>query len=418
MTVFLSFPASSRRRKGTLPSPILIAVAGAASLAVAMGIGRFAFTPLMPMMLHDGVLDIGGGSSLASSNYLGYLAGAMLCMGLPKVWSSTTLIRLSLLATILLTLAMAIPLQGLWLAFRFLAGAISAIAFVYTAGWSLTELSHREASHLGGIVFSGPGAGIALSGIVATSMIAAGWTSQLGWVGFALLAFVISGTVWPVFSVRTRGHAQPAVHREPVKQHPAEMMVFALAYGLAGFGYIITATFLPVMAHEELPPSIWLDMFWPIFGLAAVVGCFIATRVVSRFDPRLLLVGAYLLQALGVILVLPFQTVSGFAMSSLLVGLPFTAINFFAMKEVQRLRPHHVARFMGMLTALYSIGQIAGPPIVSQFLKATSTPIEGFDLALTVAACALALGAALYVFMFFAWPMGPNAPESKTPQIP
>ena len=63
------------------------------------------------------------------------------------------------------------------------------------------------------------------------------------------------------------------------------MMVFALAYGLAGFGYIITATFLPVIAREALPGSVWLDLFWPILGLAVVAGALLTTRVPSRIDP-------------------------------------------------------------------------------------------------------------------------------------
>ena len=89
-------------------SASIVAIAGALSLAVAMGVGRFAFTPLMPMMVYEGLLDISAGSNLASANYLGYLAGAMLMMGTPQVVPNGTLVRLSLLATAVLTAAMAI----------------------------------------------------------------------------------------------------------------------------------------------------------------------------------------------------------------------------------------------------------------------------------------------------------------------
>ena len=69
------------------PSAIAIAVAGGIALAVAMGIGRFAFTPILPMMLHDGVVDLHAASWLASANYLGYLSGALLCTFVPLLWS-------------------------------------------------------------------------------------------------------------------------------------------------------------------------------------------------------------------------------------------------------------------------------------------------------------------------------------------
>src|SRR5690606_3985763 len=76
--------------------------------------------------------------------------------------------------------------------------------------------------------------------------------------------------------------------------------VFALAYGLAGFGYIISATFLPVIARGVLPGSVWLDLFWPIFGLGVASGALLATQVAMRFDFRNLLATCYLLQALGI----------------------------------------------------------------------------------------------------------------------
>ena len=56
------------------------------ALAIAMGIGRFAFTPILPMMLADGVIDLAAASWLASANYLGYLAGAVGCTFQPWLW--------------------------------------------------------------------------------------------------------------------------------------------------------------------------------------------------------------------------------------------------------------------------------------------------------------------------------------------
>src|SRR3546814_16415570 len=54
-----------------------LAFSGLVALAVAMGIGRFAFTPLLPMMQNDAGLALTQGGWLASANYLGYLIGAL-----------------------------------------------------------------------------------------------------------------------------------------------------------------------------------------------------------------------------------------------------------------------------------------------------------------------------------------------------
>jgi hypothetical protein len=58
-------------------SPAAVAAAGLAALAAGMGIGRFAFTPVLPLMQAEGTLTLAGGGWLAAANYAGYLAGAL-----------------------------------------------------------------------------------------------------------------------------------------------------------------------------------------------------------------------------------------------------------------------------------------------------------------------------------------------------
>ncbi len=392
------------------PSIAVVATAGAVSLAVAMGVGRFAFTPLLPMMLRDATIDIALGSWLATANYLGYLAGALLCMVLPRSWSVPLMIRAGLIATVLLTLGMALPLPALWPPLRFLAGVVSAVVFVFTAGWCLARLARLGAPAMAGAIFTGPGLGITLSGLAATFMVAVHWSAATGWLVFALLAAVLSALVWPVFKDGEPAPAPPtaASPTPPAPDHgaggPAEMTVFTIAYGLAGFGYIITATFLPVIAREALPGSVWLDLFWPILGLAVIAGALLTTRVPSRLDARLVLAACYAAQGLGVVLTLFVSSLSGFIVSSILVGLFITSISFFAMQEARRLRPHHAARFMGLLTALYGIGQIAGPPLTAVLLARLPSRAEGFGWSLGIASAALAAGACLYVVMYVVWP--------------
>jgi MFS family permease len=395
----------AERRHG---SAALIAAAGAVSLAIAMGIGRFAFTPLLPLMLRDGTIDLHGGSALATANYLGYLAGALACLGLPRHWPQTGMLRWGLLVTVLLTLGMALEQPALWLAMRFLAGVVSALVFVLTAGWTLERLAERGRAPLGGLIFTGPGVGIALSGFVAMGLTAFHWSGAAGWISFGLLALLLTLVIWPVvgeYQAQAKPSGGPGAAAAAPAQSKAEMTVFALAYGLAGFGYIITATFLPVIAGAALPGSPWLAMFWPIFGLAAVAGCLLAIRTPAVRDARILLAAAYLSQAIGVVFALAVPSVTGFAFGSLLVGLPFTAISFWSMQEVRRLRPHHAARYIGLLTALYGIGQIAGPPVVAWLLAASRDSHAGFSLSLSAASGALVLGALLYILLIRLWPL-------------
>ena len=406
------------------PGPWAIALAGLVALAVAMGIGRFAFTPLLPMMLNDGVVDLPSASWLASANYFGYMLGALLCTLQPWLWARfkglpllaySSLVRAGLLATGVLTLAMAWQFSAAWPALRFAAGVTSAVVFVYTSGWCLSRLSRLGVPALGGVIYAGPGAGIVVSGLFASGMVAWHWTAAAGWLIFGALAFVLAATVWHTLRggderLMALGTRVASESGKAEKQHGGgEMALLTLAYGLAGFGYIITATFLPVIARAALPGSAWLDMFWPIFGLGVMVGALLATRISPRIDFRILLAGCYIMQALGIAASLWSPSLAGFAGGSLLLGMPFTAITFFAMQEVRRLRPVTAASFIGLLTATYGVGQILGPPLVAVLLHRSRSAGEGFTLSLKIAATALLAGAALYGWMVRAYPASRRA---------
>src|SRR5450755_2117604 len=173
-----------------------------------MGIGRFAFTPILPMMLHDGIVDLPRASWLASTNYIGYLVGTLLCtfdpwlrrrVGIHREADGPAFVRRGLAATALLTLAMALRWPAAWPALRFAAGVVSAYVLVYSSGWCLAQLAARGASSLGGVMFAGPGAGIVASGLLASAMVSWQWRASTAWIVFALLGAVLSAAVWHVF---------------------------------------------------------------------------------------------------------------------------------------------------------------------------------------------------------------------------
>ena len=387
-----------------------------------MGIGRFAFTPILPMMLAEGVVDLPTASWLASANYFGYLAGALLCacgpwlgrrLPLPRP-GGALLVRAGLAATAALTLAMALPGPALWPLWRFGAGVASAFVLVYTTGWCLALLARHGRSALGGVMFAGPGAGIVVSGLLASALVAANGRAGQAWFVFALLAAVLSASVWTIFAAGEGQLDGVAAQPAPVPGSAAEstsatssaqIACFSLAYGLAGFGYIVTATFLPVIARAALPGSPALDLFWPIFGAGVIAGALLSTRLRIAGDLRLLLAAAYVVQAVGIGLGIVVPSEAGFALGSLLLGLPFTAIAFFAMQEARRLKPRSPASLIGLLTATYGIGQIAGPPMVSLLLERSASASAGFRLSLGIAAGALLAGAGFYLLMRRRWPV-------------
>ncbi|QQC64055.1 YbfB/YjiJ family MFS transporter [Paraburkholderia ginsengisoli] len=451
------------------------ALACMVALAVTLGIGRFAFTPLLPLMLHAGgalgqpQLDIRQGGWLASFNYAGYFIGAVTCAALRV--EPSRMVRGGLLVTVLLTLAMGVTSQfWVWAVVRFVAGAVSAWTFVFASQWGLRRLAELGAHGWSGVIYTGPGVGIVGTGLLVSA--AGGYGATMGWIGFGLIGAILSVAVWPVFGAvsgvkaRTvtaraggtaaRGEAEQGVAGDPVIRgqtqdriaaspvsgeravrrpamdeaaigpssasepaaarqaagepvaresaaspgvgrfrpasaaQRADALWLVLLYGVPGFGYIITATFLPVIARHALPGSSWPDLFWPMFGAALIVGALLAARLPTHWDNRTLLAGCYVLQAAGIALGIVWPTAGGFSLGSMLIGLPFTAITLFAMREARRLRGDDAAGLMGYATAAYGIGQIVGPLVAAPIAEHTGS----FSPALWLAAGALLLGAA------------------------
>ncbi|CAB3763708.1 MFS transporter [Burkholderia sp. MSh2] len=375
----------------------VVALACMTGLAIVLGVGRFAFTPLLPLMLADGSIGLKAGSWLASANYAGYFAGAVSCAALRV--APARMVRFGLAATVLLTAAMGVghPLP-LWLAVRFVAGVVSAWTFVFMSQWGLKRLAELYAPEWSGVIYAGPGVGIVATGLIGSVL--AGHRAATGWLGFAALSAVLSVAIWRTFAVVpavgaavNAAVATPAASAAPAgaRRHRADAAWLVVLYGMPGFGYIITATFLPVIARGALPAaSPWPDLFWPMFGAALIVGAIAASRLPGHWDNRLLLSAGCALQALGIAAGIVWPNAAGFSVGSALLGLPFTAITLFAMREARRLHGERAAGLMGYATASYGVGQIAGPLVAAPLVARYGS----FTPALWVAAAALLAGAA------------------------
>jgi MFS family permease len=376
------------------------ALACMVTLAVALGVGRFAFTPLLPLMLHGGGLDLRHGGWLASMNYAGYFIGAISCAALRV--APAVVVRAGLALTVLLTLAMGLTHEfWVWAVVRFVAGAVSAWTFVFASQWGLRRLTELSAHGWSGVIYTGPGFGIVGTGLLVS--VAGRLGAAAGWIGFGLASAVLAAVVWPVFreggAVNKTGaahnaasvapHTQAQTHAQPDDRR-ADALWLVLLYAVPGFGYIITATFLPVIARHALPGSAWPDLFWPMFGAALIVGALAAARLPLHWDNRLMLAGCYVLQSVGIVLGIVWPNAAGFSFGSVLIGVPFTAITLFAMREARLLRGERAAGLMGYATAAYGIGQIAGPLVAAPLAASTGS----FSPSLGLAAGALMAGAA------------------------
>ena len=346
-------------------SALRIALPAALMLAVAMGIGRFAFTPLLPMMQKDADLSLTLGGWLATANYVGYLLGAYSAARLR--FAPARIVSVSLLATAVLTAGMAgTHAPVLWILLRGLAGVASAWVLIFTSTWALHRLASLEALGSRGVVFSGVGFGIAFAGILCMLCLMAGWSSASSWLALGVAALLMSLLSLPAIAAgpADRGPAASgATHARPGPRR--EVLALALSYGIFGFGYIIPATFLPAMAKQRIPDPALFGWAWPVFGLAALVSTLIAGKLMVRYSNRGVWGVSHLIMGAGVLLPLLLGGMPGIVLAALCVGGTFMVITSAGIQEARRLAPHDPAPLMARLTVAFALGQILGPLSVS-----------------------------------------------------
>lgn len=368
-----------------------VALAGMLALSIAMGIGRFSFTPILPMMQNDGVLTLTLGGWLASSNYLGYLIGGMTArhmMRWPIVMAKTAL------SLVVVT----IGLMGLtdryevWLVLRFLSGAASAWVMVSVSSLCMPKLTLTP--RIASLVYTGVGNGISLTGLVCLGLVMLGTTASTAWVAIGLIAMLICLAIWPVFSNKRfatptarlarspAGPGQPPPQAGDLIQH----RILMWCYGISGFGYIIPATFLPAQAREILGETPLFGLAWPVFGIASALMVFFGGMLCTRWGRIKTWMIAHLVMATGVAIPTIWPGLGGILVAALCVGGTFVAVTLIAMQHAQAVFGARAPIMMAKLTTAYAAGQILGPIFIS-------TLDGNMNLALWVSAAGLILSA-------------------------
>jgi MFS family permease len=361
-----------------------IAIAGLAALAVAMGVGRFAFTPVMPMMEADAGLTLRAAGWLAAANYLGYLLGALCAARL----SFGQAVRGGLLLIAVVTFAMGVTHAfAFQLILRLAAGIASAWVLVHVSAWALNGLVSLGRSDATGILYAGVGIGVAAAGLVVMATMQLRVDSDRTWQLLGGLSLLATLALWRVF----RGApSAPVVKRARSRiRWTADQRRLTWCYGALGIGYIIPATYLPDMAHRFVTDPLVFGLAWPVFGVTSALSTWIAARWLARVDDRKLWAICYVMMAAGCALPALWPTFTAILISALLVGGTYMVVTMQGLREARRAAGAEATAFIAVMTAAFAIGQILGPLLVS----AVAHLPHGFSATLLAAAVVVLLAA-------------------------
>jgi predicted MFS family arabinose efflux permease len=370
----------------------LFLIGGIFSLIIAMGIGRFAYTPILPLMQKDLSLSNTTAGYIASSNYAGYLLGAILAGAIPFKKYRNNLLRVSLIISILTTALMGLTYSHLlWNVLRFLSGFASAFVLVLASGIVLDKLAAIRKTSWSGLFYGGVGLGIFLSSLMIPSLNHLfRWEGT--WIGLAVVSGILAIFVWiwldETPNVVKKKNKQDMI----VKVPPTKWLIWLIiAYGLEGLGYIVTGTFIVSIAEKTSYFHHGATLVWMMVGLAAIPSCLIWSLLAKKWGYIKSLVLAMALQSLGIAMPVFWMSKTSFVISALLFGATFMGITTLATTVGREMNPSDSSRTIGILSAIYALGQLIGPTLAGVLSSFT----HDFNAAFIGAACVVFFGAIL-----------------------
>ncbi|WP_075619385.1 YbfB/YjiJ family MFS transporter [Paenisporosarcina indica] len=370
-------------------NPYSLVIGGVFALFIAMSIGRFAYTPILPFMQQETGFSTRFAGFLASSNYAGYLAGALIASLVPLKKNRAMLLRFSIVISILLTLLMGLTYSHTsWMLWRFLSGIASAFVFVLASSLILDKLAKLGKLSWVGVMYGGVGLGIFVSGLLVPVLIE-NFHYEGAWIGLACLAGILGIYVFLTVKEDELIPISAATNEQTLKptKSPKWFPWLLCSYGLEGLGYIVTGTFIVAIAEQTAAFSGNATSVWVIVGLTAIPSCVMWAYFGNKYGLMRSLMILLIIQAAGIALPAISASSSSFYVSAVLFGATFMGATTLATAFARNKNPLGSARVIAIMTTIYALGQMIGPSIAGVLTAKT----ESYTWALS--------GAAIFVFI-------------------
>lgn len=373
-----------------------VLAAGVISLVLLLGIARFAYTPLIPIMQDQTILNDLSAGWLAAINYAGYMCGALIAASVSSLMLKDTLYRAGLVIAIVTTAGMALAENTMvWAIMRFLAGLSSAAGLLIASGLVLNWLMRNNHRRELGIHFMGMGLGIVFTAIAVDMMTNhANWREQ--WLLLSIAAIFLAIPAWRWLPRPYNGTVTTA--GETLQDTPPSRRFIWLmmsSYFCAGFGYVISATFTVAMV-ERLPGLQGMgEQVWLVLGLTAIPAVLLWEQIARKTGTLYALLLCYIIHILGILVPLFYESLTGAMISAVLYGSTFIGIVSLVLTMAGRFYPTKPAKLMGKLTLSYGVAQIVAPAAAGMMAERSGH----YNGALIMAAAMMVLGTFLLIVL-------------------
>jgi predicted MFS family arabinose efflux permease len=370
--------------------------AGIFSLILVLGVARFAYTPLLPLMQQQAGLGVAEAGWLAAINYAGYLSGALIASRISSLVLKDRLYRIGMVLAIVSTLVMGLSTNlVVWAISRYVAGLTSAAGMLLGTGLIMNWLiRHNHRSELG-IHFAGIGLGIA--GCAGAVMLFSPWLDwREQWFAFTALGclLLVPALRW-LPPPDTSGLTTSGQKLQDQPPSALYLRVFMAAYFCAGFGYVVSVTFIVAIVNQLPGLDGWGNLVFLAIGIGAAPACINWDFIARRTGDLNALILAALLQIVGILLPVLVPGLGSAMLGSLLFGGTFIGMVSLVLSMAGRYYPGMPAKMMGKMTLSYGVAQIIGPAITGQI----GAQFGSYNAGLYVAAAVMALGAGLLMLL-------------------
>lgn len=370
--------------------------AGIFSLILTLGVARFAYTPLLPLMQQQAGLGVAEAGWLAAINYAGYLSGALIASRISSLVLKDRLYRIGMVLAIVSTLVMGLSTNVVvWALSRYVAGLTSAAGMLLGTGLIMNWLiRHNHRSELG-IHFAGIGLGIA--GCAGAVMLFTPWLDwREQWFAFTALGclLLVPALRW-LPPPDTSGLTTSGQKLQDQPPSPLYLRVFMAAYFCAGFGYVVSVTFIVAIVNQLPGLAGWGNLVFLAIGIGAAPACINWDFIARRTGDLNALILAALLQIVGILLPVLVPGLWAAMLGALLFGGTFIGMVSLVLSMAGRYYPGMPAKMMGKMTLSYGVAQVIGPAMTGQI----GAQFGSYNAGLYVAAAVMALGAGLLMLL-------------------
>ena len=361
---------------------IKVLSAGIFSLILVMGVARFAYTPLLPLMQHQAGLGVAAAGWLAAINYAGYLSGALIASLISDMVLKDRLYRIGMILAIVSTVMMGMTTDfTVWAISRYVAGLSSAAGLLLGSGLILNWLiRHNHHSELG-IHFAGIGLGIASAAAAVFLMNQwLSWDQQwyvLTALGCLLLVPALGWLPPPDRSAVTKTGQK----MEDAPPSTFFMRLLMSAYFCAGIGYVVSATFI-VAIIDHMPGMAGKGtLVFFVIGIAAAPSCIAWDLIARRIGKLNALIAASVLQIFGIMLPVLAGGLFAAIAGAILFGGTVMGIVSLVLTMAGQYYPTRPAKMMGKMTLSYGAAQIIAPAVTGWLATRLGSYAEGLYLA-------------------------------------